>query len=173
MTPTELVLAKLPDARPAGNGWSVRCPAHDDRRASLSVGVGDDGRYVLHCHAGCKPEDVVRALGLRWADLMPERAPSRNGRTAKPRATTYATADVPIASLERQHGEVSSRWTYTDGHGEPVGVVLRYLCRACQCMRARGDSTANVAAVFRGARTRSGIARAVARGLAALRAAEV
>ena len=57
--------------RRSGSGWSARCPAHDDRRASLSVGEGDDGRALIHCHARCTPEAVCNALGLTLADLMP------------------------------------------------------------------------------------------------------
>ena len=64
MTPTERLLAKLPDAKRVGKGWSARCPAHDDRRASLSISEGDNGGAVLHCHAGCEPVAVVAALGL-------------------------------------------------------------------------------------------------------------
>src|SRR5262249_13595318 len=30
MTPLESLLARLPGAKKAGNGWSARCPAHDD-----------------------------------------------------------------------------------------------------------------------------------------------
>jgi len=62
------------DARKNGNGWMVRCPAHDDRNGSLSVGIGDDGRLLLHCHAGCPVESVCQAAGLKLADLMPEPA---------------------------------------------------------------------------------------------------
>ena len=51
MTPVERQLAKLPDAKQAGKGWSARCPAHDDRRPSLSVSEGDDGRALVRCHA--------------------------------------------------------------------------------------------------------------------------
>jgi len=53
MTPLELLLSKLPGVRKSGSGWSARCPAHDDRHASLSVSSSDDGRVLLHCHAGC------------------------------------------------------------------------------------------------------------------------
>ncbi len=42
MTPIELILSRLPQAKCAGKGWTARCPAHDDRRASLSVGAGDE-----------------------------------------------------------------------------------------------------------------------------------
>jgi hypothetical protein len=37
MTPVETLLAKLPGAKKAGNGWSAHCSAHDDRRASLTA----------------------------------------------------------------------------------------------------------------------------------------
>jgi putative DNA primase/helicase len=52
-------------------GWMARCPSHDDHRASLSVAEGDNGRALLHCHAGCQVVDVARALGLKMAALMP------------------------------------------------------------------------------------------------------
>ncbi len=71
MTPVERLLAKLPDAKQAGNGWSARCPAHEDRRASLSIGEGEDGRALVNCHAGCKLDAICAAVGLRVVDLMP------------------------------------------------------------------------------------------------------
>jgi hypothetical protein len=52
--------------------WSARCPAHDDRSPSLSVRVDGD-RLLFHCHAGCGPEDVLAAVGLRWSDLYADR----------------------------------------------------------------------------------------------------
>ena len=33
--------------------FSAQCPAHDDQRASLSISIGDTGKPVLKCHAGC------------------------------------------------------------------------------------------------------------------------
>jgi len=45
-----------------------QCPAHDDRNASLSIKATND-RILLHCFAGCEPEAVVEALGLRLTDL--------------------------------------------------------------------------------------------------------
>ena len=70
-TPLDLVLSKLSNAKKNSNGWSARCPAHDDNRPSLSVSQGDDGRALVHCHAGCKTEAVVAAIGLTMKDLMP------------------------------------------------------------------------------------------------------
>jgi len=84
MTPVELVLSKLPDAKQAGKGWSARCPAHDDHRASLSVSEGKDGRALVKCHAGCKLDAVCAAIDLRVVDLMPTAdmlpVPNRNGK---------------------------------------------------------------------------------------------
>jgi putative DNA primase/helicase len=75
MTPTEKVLAALTDhgcePRQNGHGWSAKCPVHDDRRPSLSIGDGDDGRALVNCHAGCSVDAICEALDLRVSDLMP------------------------------------------------------------------------------------------------------
>lgn len=49
------------------------CPAHQDRRPSLHVTQAADGRWLLHCFAGCDVEAILRAWGLAWADLTPGR----------------------------------------------------------------------------------------------------
>jgi hypothetical protein len=56
----EVALGRLDGVRRAGTGWVARCPAHADHLPSLSVGVGDDGRLLLHCFAGCA-FDAIRA----------------------------------------------------------------------------------------------------------------
>ena len=48
--------------------FQCRCPAHDDKSPSLSVRDAGD-RILIHCHAGCYPEDVLDALGLTWGDF--------------------------------------------------------------------------------------------------------
>jgi putative DNA primase/helicase len=52
--------------RKAGGAWMTRCPAHDDRKPSLSIRDGDDGRVLARCHAGCEQERVIAALLSRW-----------------------------------------------------------------------------------------------------------
>ena len=47
------ILNALRKVRPSGNGWTALCPAHVDRRNSLSIAQGNDGRVLLKCHAGC------------------------------------------------------------------------------------------------------------------------
>ena len=51
-------------------GWIACCPAHDDRTPSLSISDGDDGRVLVHCHAGCEQAQVITALRSRglWND---------------------------------------------------------------------------------------------------------
>src|SRR5262245_59482385 len=76
MSPLETLLAKLPDARKVGEGWSAKCPAHDDEKASLCFAQGDDGKILVKCHAGCDTSAVVAKLGLTMRDLFP----SDNGK---------------------------------------------------------------------------------------------
>src|SRR6266496_3249531 len=76
MSPAEL-LRRLESVRRAPSGWLARCPAHQDRRPSLSVRQADGGRLLVHCFAGCAVADIVAALGLAVGDLFA--APVRRG----------------------------------------------------------------------------------------------
>jgi hypothetical protein len=68
------LLERLAGVRQTGEGrWLARCPAHEDRRASLSVRELDDGRVLVHDFAGCSVEAVLSATGLEFADLFPPR----------------------------------------------------------------------------------------------------
>ena len=65
------VVSHFPDAKREGAGWAARCPVHDDRRASLSIGRGDDDRWLLHCHSGCSVESILESVKLTTNDLFP------------------------------------------------------------------------------------------------------
>ena len=56
------IAAALDKPRQSGNGWSCCCPAHNDSKPSLSVSDTDDGKILVHCHAGCSQEDVIETL---------------------------------------------------------------------------------------------------------------
>ena len=45
-----------------GSYGSACCPAHNDKKPSLSVRNGLDGKLLVYCHAGCDQRDVVAAL---------------------------------------------------------------------------------------------------------------
>ena len=144
--PIDTVLSKLRKVKPNGeNSWLACCPAHDDRNPSLSVSVGDDGRVLLHCFAGCSSDAVRATLGLEWRHLYVEPIGAANARTRTPRAAhappradaAPAVTDAPtgrvLGSLDearvayrRQLGEPSASWIYRDAGGEPIGEVFRW-----------------------------------------------
>ena len=65
-------LSRLDQVKPSEHGWTARCPAHDDRHASLTVAEGANGRVLVRCHAGdgCSVDAIVAAVGLATADLF-------------------------------------------------------------------------------------------------------
>lgn len=52
------ILSRLEGVQGRNGQYSAKCPAHDDRRNSLSVSAGEDGKILLHCHAGCSAGDA-------------------------------------------------------------------------------------------------------------------
>lgn len=61
------------DLRETATCIKARCPAHDDKKQSLCINAGDNGGVVLYCQAGCATEDVLAAVGLKMADLFPQK----------------------------------------------------------------------------------------------------
>jgi hypothetical protein len=86
----EEILSRLQAVTKSGDGWSAKCPAHDDGHASLSVSQGEESRILLHCHAGCDLESVCAALGIHPADLFPSRPSGNGGRQI---VATYPYSD--------------------------------------------------------------------------------
>jgi hypothetical protein len=74
-------LARLTEVEvEATNQWRACCPgprhykSGRDTSPSLAMSLGDDDRILLYCRtAGCKPEEIVTALGLSLADLFVRR----------------------------------------------------------------------------------------------------
>lgn len=78
VSPVDAILANLDRVKATGPGtWLASCPTsahrHGDRSRGLSIREGDDGRVLIHCHAGCPVHEVVDALGMELADLFPAR----------------------------------------------------------------------------------------------------
>lgn len=115
----------------SGEGYSCRCPAHEDRSPSLSIGQGDDGRVLLTCHAGCRLDAVLAAMALEPCDLFsvatshspPRPAPRR--AASKPKQT-FPTAEAAVADTARSRGEPLAKWEYHDADGGIVGIVARW-----------------------------------------------
>lgn len=85
------ILLALHSVQKAGANWKARCPAHDDRTASLSVTQGDSGNILLKCFAGCSYKDIVTALGFTTQQLFP---PSPQPFGQKHLVATYDYKDV-------------------------------------------------------------------------------
>jgi len=82
--PLDELLARLDSVHQTGDcQWEAVCPAHEDNRASLSISSGEDGRILLHCHAGCDPKDVVRGVNMEMKDLFPSSSGQRKGKKGR------------------------------------------------------------------------------------------
>ena len=84
----QILINALTGVKARGQGkWICKCPAHQDRTASLSVSETQDGRTLLKCFAGCDTEAILGAVGMEFADLFPERLPD-----AKPQKQRHYNA---------------------------------------------------------------------------------
>jgi hypothetical protein len=93
----DVVLERLEKVKRSGAGFVACCPAHEDRTASLAIHEGDDGRVLIHCHAGCGTGEIVAAIGLQLRDLFPEREAGGGGSYIPPKR--HATAQHPGCTL--------------------------------------------------------------------------
>lgn len=108
------LLAKFSNVRKNGKGWTALCPGHKDHQNSLSIAIGEDGQWLLKCHAGCELADITAAIGMGVADLFAEGKrkngvsptyPSGNSATVQQSGLTlaaYAEAKrLPVEFLQR------------------------------------------------------------------------
>lgn len=68
----EPLLQRLEMVKAYGAGWRARCPACGGKSQKLAI-TETAGKVLLHCFAGCRGDDVLEAVGLRWGDLYPPR----------------------------------------------------------------------------------------------------
>lgn len=77
MTTDEILARFRIDKHDKPDHWMAYCPAHEadgQHQASLSVKAAQD-RMLLHCHGGCKIEDVLAAAGLEPRQLFFDEKP--------------------------------------------------------------------------------------------------
>lgn len=72
--------------------WQACCPSHHDRSPSLSIRELDDGRVLIHCHAGCGAMEILNVLGLDWAALHASK--SFGDQSYKPIRKPWNASDV-------------------------------------------------------------------------------
>jgi hypothetical protein len=114
MTPAERVRAALEAGGSRRTGQDWQCPSHEDRKASLSVKEGRDGKAVLYCHAGCETQAVLAALRLDWPDLFPE---GRNGKAELVATYDYIDEQDRLLYQSVRFFPKDFRRRRPDGHG--------------------------------------------------------
>lgn len=130
MTLQEL-LSRFPNYRSSGGGYQVRCPAHEDQKASLNIKQGDKG-ILLKCHANCPTPRVVAALGLQMSDLFNEDPAGRHSRPSwrqSSPATEQRPQSVPstrIVAQPKGDRRIVATYNYRDESGDLLYQVLRY-----------------------------------------------
>jgi len=136
-TPLEKILSRLGGVRETNSkdpkkSHIALCPAHDDRKPSLSLGTGADGRALVKCFTGCEYEDIMRAIGLTKRDGFPEGVRGAGQHTA-----TYEIRDRGgvLRAFKRRYdyenGEKTTPWYQPDGktkglNGTPVKRMPLY-----------------------------------------------
>ena len=126
------LLDQLENVTQNGKQFSARCPAHDDRKNSLSVTQEKDGKILLHCHAGCRTEDILAALGLSMKNLYPspdETEADRRGKGRHEKAVVvdeyiyYDSSGTPLLKKVRlQHSDGKSFcWQHFTGSSWKTG----------------------------------------------------
>lgn len=115
---TAETIAKALDGRKVGQGWTARCPAHDDREPSLSIHDAD-GKVLVRCHAGCDQRDVIAALKERGLWDGKERSTLRRSRRRK------VSPPQPDPHQAERCAVARSIWQSTiSAEGTPVGAYL-------------------------------------------------
>ena len=107
------------------------CPAHPDKTPSLAMDIGEGGRIVVFCHAGCATEAVMAELGLPMSFLAGSTPLITGPRPRSPKSSKSAKKPFPslaaIADHAAKHkkGRVESTHTYNHADGTPAFAVVR------------------------------------------------
>lgn len=110
----EQILSKLDKVRGNGHKYRAKCPArdHSSGNSTLSILFNDDGRILIHCHAGCEANDVLASIGLTLSDLYPDGAIQDFMASAqqKPKNNKY-NAWLELCDQQRKAGVKLSKET--------------------------------------------------------------
>ena len=126
-------VARVLVGRRVGVGWIARCPAHDDRKPSLSICDSNDGKLLVRCHASCEQEQVIAALRTRglWNDSGPRFLRGIPGRAVRVRVDEddvkrSAAALAIWKSAKPPQGTLAEVYLASRGLHLPVPAALRF-----------------------------------------------
>jgi hypothetical protein len=119
------LLSLVKNVKKTGEGWTAKCPSHEDERPSLSINEGEDGRVLIKCFAGCSVEQVIQTLNLSIQDLFSDRS--------------------------NEKARIVSTYDYTDEKGALLFQVVRFEPKDFRARRpdVRGGWTWNLEGVRR------------------------
>lgn len=118
----EDIARALGDGKEFRNGdgsWNTVCPAHADKGPSLTVSLGQSGKILVHCHAGCHQADVIDAL--KKHDLWP-----RPRREWEVQNFAPEGRNLPASINHPRLGVALKSWEYRDEKGRLVGAISRF-----------------------------------------------
>lgn len=111
----ESFITRFDKVKPTQRGVMVKCPAHDDGSASLSVGKAKDGGVLVHCFAGCSTESILASLGLTTKDLFAkEQEPTKPFVAIKTQQPSETAKPV-----------IDKIYSYTDSLGRELYQAIR------------------------------------------------
>ena len=93
------------------NQYMARCPCHNDKKQSLSIGRGQKG-VVLKCQAGCDTRDIIARVGLKPRDLFYD-----SQEKPQEKRRIVATYDYPGGVQKIRYSDKSFSWRQPDGKG--------------------------------------------------------
>ena len=99
------ILEKFNNVKKTSNGYKVQCPCNNDKNPSLDI-TCKDRNILMHCHAGCKAEDILEKVNLSMKDLFIENEWQNNNHF---------------------QSQVSCYYVYQNQKGEPLYRKSRYV----------------------------------------------
>jgi hypothetical protein len=82
------------------NKWLAKCPAHKDKRPSLSIREADSGAVLVKCWASCEVAEIVSAVGLELSDLFPPRENFTDGKSQRRERVITAADGLRLLDFE-------------------------------------------------------------------------
>lgn len=95
------------------NSYQCKCPAHDDRKASLTITQGNN-KILLHCHAGCKVNDILSKINLKMSDMYDNENNNKKTLSWQKRLELY------------KNKEIEATYTYTDKNNKYLYTKVRF-----------------------------------------------
>ena len=131
------IISHFHSPKPNGNNsYMVTCPCHNDNTQSLCISE-DNGKILLNCFAGCRAEDITRAIGLSMRDLF--QAPPQSSKPPKPASIEYRYSDrlkkIRFYKWTNGKWQKSFCWQHKDNNGSwqkgrgGINSPLLILCR--------------------------------------------